>query len=87
MPPPMALVALLSTPWYGTSSHVIKIQRGFVALRTKLAASPLPNVIRHLLACARFALRPVCCGANLFASPVTPNRTGGAGPVFCGSIG
>ena len=40
-----------------------------------------------LLAWARFAFRPVGCGANLGVSPFTPKRTEGAGPVCCGRSG
>ena len=43
--------------------------------------------INDLLACARFALRPVACGISFFVSPETPNLTGGGGPVFCGIRG
>lgn len=40
-----------------------------------------------LLACERFAF-PVGCGASfLGASGLTPNRIGGAGPVFCACKG
>src|SRR4051812_17747986 len=41
----------------------------------------------NLLACARFALRPVGCGSSLFAALFMPNRTAGGGPVFCGTSG
>lgn len=40
---------------------------------------------KDLLALARLAF-PVGCGVNFFAACV-PNRTGGAGPVFCGIKG
>ena len=41
----------------------------------------------YSLAAARLALLPVACGAIFFASGLTPNRTGGGGPVCCGTSG
>lgn len=41
----------------------------------------------HLLACERFALRPVGWDMSFFASGLTPKRTGGGGPVFWGMRG
>lgn len=42
---------------------------------------------RNSLAAARFALLPVACGTIFFCPSGTPNRTGGGGPVFCGTSG
>lgn len=39
------------------------------------------------VAAAKFALFPVGCGANFFASLFRPNLTGGGGPVGCGTRG
>jgi len=41
----------------------------------------------NLLAAAKFAFLPVGCATNFCAAPLTPNLTGGGGPVFCGISG
>jgi len=73
-------------------TRLIRTQKGFAELTGNPSSAYLARKSQvqgkgvDSLAFAKFA-RPVGCGVNLFAAPVTPNRTGGGGPVFCGSSG